>query len=66
MNPIRYDKEVLNDIVSELKEKEINTLRQKVANLSREITLHPQETSILVNLNISLIRLDQLLMNGYY
>jgi len=66
MNPTRCDKEVLNNLVSELKQKEICRLRQKVANLSREITLHPQETSILVNLNVSLIRLDQLLMNSYY
>ena len=65
MNTITYDKEVLNNLVSNLKEKEINTLRQKVANLSREITLHPQEKSILVHLNMSLIRLDQLLMNSF-
>ena len=65
MSSIGYDKENLNNLVSKLKEREIHQLRQKVANLSREITLHPQEKSILINLNISLIRLDQLLMNGF-
>lgn len=61
MNPTSYDKENLNALVSQLKEKEINNLRLKIANLSREITLYPQETSILINLNTSLIRLDQLM-----
>jgi len=56
-----YDKENLNELVSQLKEKEINNLRLKIATLSREITLYPQEKAILFNLNTSLIRLDQLM-----
>ena len=65
MSTVTYDKEDLKNLVSNLKEKEIHTLRQRVANLSRESNLHPQETSILMSLNMSLIRLDQLLMNSF-
>jgi len=61
MSPIIFDKDDLNNLVSKLKEQEIDQLRQKIAILSRETLLYPQETSILINLNTSLIRLDQLL-----
>ena len=62
MNPNYYDKEDLNDLVLELKEKEINHLRQKVVTLSREVTRYPQEKKFLIHLNTSLIRLEQLLI----
>ena len=62
MNPNYYDKEDLNDLVLELKEKEINQLRQKVVTLSREVTRYPQEKKFLIHLNTSLIRLEQLLI----
>lgn len=61
MDTTRYDKDVLNYLVSELKQKEICRLRKKIAILSSEIIKYPQETSILIHLNTSLIRLDQLL-----
>jgi len=61
MNYPNSDKQKLNDLVLELKEKEINQLRQKIVTLSQEVNLHPQEKMFSVNLNLALLRLEQLL-----
>lgn len=61
MNYPNSDKQKLNDLVLEFKEKEINQLRQKIVTLSKEVNLHPQEKMFSVNLNLALLRLEQLL-----
>jgi len=61
MNHPNSDKEKLTDLVLELKEKEINQLRQRIVTLSQEVNLHPQEKMFSVNLNLALLRLEQLL-----
>lgn len=61
MNYPNSDKQKINDLVLELKEKEINQLRQKIVALTQEVNLHPQEKMFSVNLNLALLRLEQLL-----
>jgi len=61
MNRPSSEKEKLNDLVLELKEKEINQLRQRIVDLTRDVNLYPQEKVFSVSLNLALLRLEQLL-----